>query len=97
MNRNTIYDYLKNDIEELKILFHRYGKGYYVEFVPSVWINYSEIYVDDLFIENFYSIKLFIQKVVIQGELGDMEVHINYKDIKERFVVYLEEGYKVKK
>ena len=96
MNRNTIYNYLKN-IEELKVLFHRYGKGYYVEFVPNVWTSYSEIYVDDLFIENFYSIKLFIQKIVVQGEVSDMEIHINYKDIKDRFVVYLEEGYKVKK
>lgn len=96
MNRNTIYNYLKNDIEELKVLFHRYGKGYYVEFVPAVWVKYSEVCIDDIFIENFYSIKLFIQKLVIQGEVSDMEVHINYKDI-DKFTVYLEEGYKVKK
>ena len=95
MNRNQIYNQLK-EMEGMKSLFYKHGKGYHVKFVPEVWICYSEICIGDLFIKNFYSITLLIQGIVIEGETGDMEFHIKYKDIDD-FNVYIEEGYKIKK
>ena len=95
MNRSTIYDYLKN-LEGFKPLFYKHGKGYHVKFVPEVWIKYSQIVINDWWIEDFYSIILLIQGIVVEGETGDMKVHVDYKDI-EYFDVQFEEGYKVKK
>lgn len=93
MNRNQIYNYLK-EIEGMKSLFYKHGKGYHVKFVPEIWTKISEIWIGDIFIENFYSITLLIQEIIIEGETGDMEIHIKYKDI-ESFYVYIEEGYKI--
>ena len=95
MNRSTIYQYLKG-IEELKYLTYKYGKGYVLRFVPAVWVKFTQIIINDWYVENFYSITLLIQEIVIQGEESDMEIHIRYKDI-EKFDVQLEEGYKVMK
>jgi hypothetical protein len=95
MNRNQAYDYLKG-IDELKPLFYKYGKGYNVRFVPKVWVNFTQIIINDWYLENFYSITLLIQEMIIQGETSDMEIHIKYNSI-EKFDVQLEEGYKVKK
>lgn len=52
--------------------------------------------INDWYVENFYSITLLIQGIIIEGEVDDMEVHIKYKDI-EKFEVQVEEGYKHKK
>ena len=95
MNRSTMYDYLKG-IEELKPLFYKHGKGYHVTFVPKVWIKFSQIVVNEFLIEDFYSITLLIQKIIIKGEVSDMNVEIYYKDIN-KFDVYIEEGYKREK
>ena len=93
MNRSTMYDYLKN-IPELKALFYKHGKGYHIKFVPEIWTQYSQVVINDWHIENFYSITMLIQGLIIEGEVSDMQVHIKYGDIEE-FSVYLEEGYKV--
>ena len=95
MNRSTMYDYLKS-IEELKPLFYKHGKGYHVTFVPKVWVKFTQIVVNEFLIEDFYSITLLIQKIIIKGEVSDMNVEIYYKDI-DKFDVYLEEGYKREK
>ena len=93
MNRNTIYDYLKG-IEELKPLFYKHGRGYHVKFVPKVWVKFTQIIINDWYVEDFYSITLLIQEIIIKGEMDDMEIHVRYKDI-DKFDVQLEEGYKV--
>jgi hypothetical protein len=95
MNRNQVYDYLKG-IDELKPLFYKYGRGYNVRFVPKVWVKFTQIIINDWYIENFYSITLLIQEMIIQGETSDMEIHIRYNNI-DKFDVQLEEGYKIKK
>lgn len=92
MNRNQIYNYLK-EIEELKPLFYKHGKGYHIRFVPKVWTKYTQIILNDLYISDFYSITLLIQKIIVQGETSDMEIHIRYKNI-EKFEVLIEEGFK---
>lgn len=93
MNRSVIYDYL-NNIDELKKLLYKLGKGYNVRFVPAVWVKFTQVKINDWWIENFYSITLQVQRLIIQGETSDMEVYVNYRDI-EKFEVQLEEGYKV--
>ena len=95
MNRNTIYNYLKS-IDELKPLFYKHGKGYHIKFVPNCWVKFTQIIINDWYVENFYSIILLIQEIIIQGESDDLEIHVKYGDI-EKFDVQLEEGYKVKK
>ena len=76
MNRNQVYDYLKG-IDELKPLFYKNGRGYNVRFVPKVWVKFTQIIINDWYIENFYSITLLIQEMIIQGETSDMEIHIS--------------------
>lgn len=93
MNRNQIYNYLK-EIDELKAIFFQYGRGYNVRFVPAVWVKFTQIIINDWYIEDFYSITLRIQEIVIQGETSDMEIHVRYSNI-DKFDVQLEEGYKV--
>ena len=83
-------------IDELKPLFYKDGKGDNVRFVPKVWVNFTQIIINDWYLENFYSITLLIQEMIIQGETSDMEIHIKYNSI-EKFDVQLEEGYKIKK
>lgn len=93
MNRSVIYEYLKG-FDELKSLFIKHGRGYHVEYVPEVWIKFSQVVINDWYVENFYSITLLIQEIIIRGEIGDMEIHVRYEDIDE-FKVWIEEGYKV--
>lgn len=95
MNRNQMYDYLKG-IEELKPLFYKHGKGYHVKFVPKVWVKFTQIVINDWYLEGFYSITVLLQEIIIEGETGDMELHIRYKSI-DNFDVQLEEGYKSRK
>ena len=92
MNRNQIYNYLKG-IEDFKPLFYKHGRGYHVKFVPEVWIKYSQVVINDWHIEDFYSITLLIQGIVVEGETSDMSVHVKYGEI-EYFDVQYEEGYK---
>ena len=93
MNRSVMYQYLK-EIEELRALFYRHGKGYHIEFVPNIWTGFTQIVVNtggtDWIVEGFYSITLLIQEVIIRGEVDDMELHIRYKSI-DKFEVYIEE------
>lgn len=88
MNRSTIYQYLKT-IDELKYLNYKHGKGYHIRFVPSIWTSFTQVVINDWIIENFYSITLLIQGIIIQGEVSDMEVQILYKNI-DKFEVYVE-------
>ena len=92
MNRNTVYTYLKG-IEELKPLFYKHGKGYHIKFVPNCWVRFTQIIINDWYVENFYSITLLIQEIIIEGESDDLQIHIKYEDI-EKIDVQLEEGYK---
>ena len=83
MNRSTIYDYLKN-VENLRALFPRMGKGYVIKFVPTVWMSTeSQVAINDWYVEGFYSITLLIQEIIIEDEMGNMQLHIRYKDIDE--------------
>lgn len=93
MNRNQIYTYL-NEMDDMRKLFYKHGRGYHIKFVPTIWIKYSELYINNFHIENWYSITLYIQGIVVEGETGDMEFHIKYEDI-ESFHAYIEEGYKI--
>lgn len=78
----------------MKPLFYKHGKGYHIRFVPDVWTRFTQVVINDWYVENFYSITLLIQEIIIEGETSDMEIHISYKDIEE-FIVTIEEGYKV--
>ena len=95
MNRNQIYNYLKG-MNELRPLAYKEGRGFYIKFVPEVWTSFSWLQINSFYIENWYSIILHIREIIIEGEMGDMELHIKYEDI-EKFDAYIEEGYKVVK
>ena len=89
MNRSVIYDYLQNDVEELRSLFYKHGKGYHVKFVPHIWTKFTQIIINDWYVEDFYSITLLIQGVIIESESDGMKIHIKYKYIN-RFEVLVE-------
>ena len=87
MNRNKMYDYLKET--GMKSLFYRKGKGYYVKFVLNLYIKYSQIIINDMYIRDFYSISLCTNEIVVRDEMDKMKINIKYKDI-EKFEVLFE-------
>ena len=95
MNRNQIYNRLKG-IEGMKMLTYKEGRGFYTKFIPVIWTVYSELHINNFYIANWYSVTLFLKEIVVEGEIGDMELHIKYEDI-DKFDAYIEEGYKVVK
>lgn len=78
-------------IEELRPLFYKHGKGYHIRFVPAVWTQATQVVVNNFIIDEFYSITLLIQEIVIQGEVSDMEIHIRYEHIED-FSVLVDEA-----
>lgn len=91
MNRSTIYDYLDKEVENLRKLFYKHGKGYHIKFVPTIWISRdSQVCINDWYVEGFYSITLLIQEIIVEDEMGNMQLHIRYKDI-EYFKVFVNE------
>lgn len=91
MNRNQVYTYLK-EMDDMKGLMYKHGKGYHIRFVPTIWTTYSELFINKFMITNWYSITLLVQGIVVEDEKGDMEIHIKYQDI-DSFIAYIEEGY----
>ena len=91
MNRNVMYNYLKEIGLYPIFVHHESGKSYHVEFRTQQQHTYSIIETDWGYIRRFSSIHLCTDEIVIETQIGEMKVNINYKDIKKFEVRLLEE------
>lgn len=92
MNRNVIYNYLKSIGMYPIIRYTKNRQSYHIEFVvDNDGIYYNAIDVGWGYIQGFGAIKLFKDGVRIISKYEDMEVHIDYADMKKFEVKLFEE------
>lgn len=83
MNRNVMYDYLKEKGMYAMFIWADDRKSYHTEFRLQPHQNDCYIITDWGYIRHVQSIHLCMNEVVIVGGFGDLKVNINYKDMQK--------------
>ena len=96
MNRNQMYDYLKEI--GLKPLMHHRGRRhrqplYHTEFVEDfeTSLRIDSIITDWGYISGFNRINLYVKEIALESDIDFCKININYKDIKKFEVVMIDE------
>ena len=90
MNRNLMYNILKEKGLYPIIRHHRDRRTYHTEFVVQNHQDCSLI-LDWGYIRHIKRISLCSSEIVVEGEYTDMMVNINYKDLENVEVRIIEE------
>lgn len=91
MNRNMMYDILKEKGLYPIFRYHSHKRTYHTEFVVDNEYDCTMLF-DWGYVRHISRVSLCTSEMVLQTEYSEMKVNINYKDVESLEVRIIEKG-----